>query len=1116
MESLLDPIVTGIDISNTHIRSFDLLVKFWLKNIVESKIKSRVSYLNRTVDYRLSNYRFQPPTISATEARVYNSSYTGSIYVDINETYTVDESIAHDKVHHSIKLCDFPVMLRSELHQQSTLLSDDVVPGHGGVFIIHGILRLIPLSTDIIYNEPLAFFSKKYKCAYVQCRSQHLDKPHRSTSTLEIFDTVQRKSQYPGIHLKLPFLQTIVPLGIMVMVLGSSIENFMSIVRSYIGELWHPRFERHFHLCRLHTSVHGTPDQCRSFLNRVYGKEPNSDHVQGIISSEILPHVNVGNVDQWPRHKLHYMALMTSRLILVDSGIIKHSTKEDICNIQVIDSGTMLARLFRIQFIAFIRQCNQIISKSLRSKVTTPLSVSTAFLAAFRHERLTSKLITAVATGTWSNVIRGVSQQLLHTNDFTIISQLQRIMSSNAKNSGKHIHQRMIRPDVYGYTCASETPEGEMCGLSTVLALTASVVVTSIECMHSMSVILYHLRDNIIPITQPKPPSSYIMIGDTGNLHGYIIDIELTVCKLRYLKRTFAISPFVTYRVDHRLYIIRIYNYTGQLIRPLLVTENIGRAIEIVKASHGILSHDLLPILIANNCIEYVSPHQEVKYGINRYTTQLSSLSTDAVYTEISGSAFLGILSQLTPFANHNQGPRLIYWSSMLKQVFTDDSRKSSATYSKQVRHKLWYAQRPIVRTRVCDMLQLHRVATGINCVVVFFPMQYNQEDAIVFNRASVDRGMFTSTRQRTYESMVDTNRRHSYHEMLKRPDKSRTIDMHSTSYTHIQDNGLPTIGHRVASGDVVVGKVVRCNKRLQNGDKTTVERDISTYVQTGDSGIVTSTDVFRQNDTTIVRVQLNESCIPEMGDKFSSRHSQKGTIGHLEDPENLPYSLLTGVVPDIVMSPLGFPSRMTIGKLIEALTGKVFCMTADAKHGYDEQQYDASATVRMEEIQDILHSLGFTQNGTETFICGKTGIRIRSPVMCGIVHYCKIDHMVSKKVHARATGPVHELTRQPNEGRRQNGGLRFGTMEVDALVAHATPFTLRERMMEMSDEYKCYICKRCGMIASGNVNLQYYYCTICHSSDHIRTVYLPYASKLLVHELMSTGIKTKLKLRDA
>lgn len=214
-------------------------------------------------------------------------------------------------------------------------------------------------------------------------------------------------------------------------------------------------------------------------------------------------------------------------------------------------------------------------------------------------------------------------------------------------------------------------------------------------------------------------------------------------------------------------------------------------------------------------------------------------------------------------------------------------------------------------------------------------------------------------------------------------------------------------------------------------------------------------------------------------------------------------------------MSPLGITSRMTMGKVIELLLGKAAALSGDLLDGLDDQDFETPIEERMDTIAKILEKAGFSSNGKEVFIDGITGKQIKLPVMCGIVSYAKLNHMVSRKAHARATGPVHMLTRQPNEGRRQGGGLRFGPMEAECVIAHSAAEILRERTLTAADPFTCYACSNCGFIADGNSEIDYYFCRVCRTGRMVKEIELGFTSKLMTQELMATGIKVKMGLKD-
>jgi DNA-directed RNA polymerase II subunit RPB2 len=466
----------------------------------------------------------------------------------------------------------------------------------------------------------------------------------------------------------------------------------------------------------------------------------------------------------------------------------------------------------------------------------------------------------------------------------------------------------------------------------------------------------------------------------------------------------------------------------------------------------------------------------------------------------------LGICGSIIPFPDHNQSPRNTYQSAMGKQAM--------GTYISnfQIRmdtlaYVLFYPQKPLVTTRAMEHLHFRDLPAGVNVIVgIMCYTGYNQEDSVIMNQSSIDRGLFRSI---FYRSFKDEEKKQGSltKEELERPTRDTTLGMRHGTYDKLDDDGLICPGTRVSGEDIIIGKT----SPLPEDDPSAVskrftKRDCSTGMKNSETGIIDQV-LLTTNDQGLrfVKIRVRSCRTPQVGDKFSSRHGQKGTIGMTYTQEDMPFTC-EGVVPDIIVNPHAIPSRMTIGQLVECLMGKVAAMMG--KEG------DATpfTPVTVSDISEMLHDCGYQRKGEEVMYNGHTGRALEAKIFLGPTYYQRLKHMVDDKIHSRGRGPVQILTRQPMEGRSRDGGLRFGEMERDCIISHGASAFLKERLMDQSDAYRIHVCQTCGLVAVANLKNQTFEC--CKNPSErtkVVQVMLPYACKLLFQELMSMAVAPRL-----
>jgi DNA-directed RNA polymerase II subunit RPB2 len=428
--------------------------------------------------------------------------------------------------------------------------------------------------------------------------------------------------------------------------------------------------------------------------------------------------------------------------------------------------------------------------------------------------------------------------------------------------------------------------------------------------------------------------------------------------------------------------------------------------------------------------------------------------------------------------------------------------------------HLLFYPQRPLVVTQSMEYLKFKDLPAGINAIVAIMCYTgYNQEDSVIMNQSSIDRGLFRTAFFRTYTAEEKREARLKY-ETIEIPDRQDTMGIRNGVYSKLDCDGIISPGTRVSGDDIIIGKtgLIKMQEDLDddiNNEITTItkrKQDISEAIRPNENGVIES--VLLTTDRQgykIVKVKTRSIRIPQMGDKFASRHGQKGTIGMTYSQEDLPFTV-EGINPDIVVNPHAIPSRMTIGHLIECLSSKV-----SALRGY-ESDATPFTDVTVDSISNDLHKLGYQKYGNEAVFNGFTGRKIDMLIFFGPTYYQRLKHMVEDKIFSRARGPLQILTRQPTEGRARNGGLRFGEMERDCMISHGAALFLKERLVDVSDKYRIHVCKKCGFMAESDLKSQKFLCRLCNATDmDIAQVYVPYACKLLFQELLAMHIAPRI-----
>jgi len=574
---------------------------------------------------------------------------------------------------------------------------------------------------------------------------------------------------------------------------------------------------------------------------------------------------------------------------------------------------------------------------------------------------------------------------------------------------------------------------------------------------------------------------------------------ELTV-ELRKKRRHGLLPDQLNVSFHPKFNEIRINTDSGRARRPLVVVED-GKS-KLTKDHIDKLGKSKITwsFLVKHGIVEYIDAEEEENTLI---AIDESKITKEHTHVELNPIIILGISASLTPYPEYNRGDRVNYGAKMVGQAIgapIDNFHVRTDTKF----NILTYAQMPLVDTATDKILCQHPYGQNIVVAVMCWD-GFNMNDAVVLNKASVDRGMFRSFYFRTYETI---RKRYwgGQEDIISIPEPGIKGYRGEEAYKEIPEDGIINPETPVESDSVMIGKTSPL-RFLTGGDFTTDienKRESSVTIRYGERGIV---DRILISETSsgeqLFKVRTRDERIPELGDKFATRHGQKGVTALLVSQEDMPFTK-EGIVPDIVFNPHGIPSRMTVSQLLELLAGKYGSIAGS--------RIDSSAFSGMREdfIRKEMKRLGFRDDGKETLYDGRTGRKFEVMIFTGVVYYMKLDHMVADKIHARSKGPVTLLTRQPTEGRSKRGGLRLGEMEQQCLVGHGAALTLKERFS--SDETSLPICQSCGLIAIHDKTKNKTYCPICKDSK-ILWVSTSYAFKLTMDELKSLGVYPKLNV---
>lgn len=1041
---------------------------------------------------RFSNVNIPKPTVvehtrevrnlTPADARTRDLTYQSPVNITVTVTTPDGET-----VHHRVELCVLPIMLRSKfchLHgitKEQRIKLGECEFDNGGYFVVKGNERVIVSQLRSCYNTILVFENPTDKHILSSETRSMSDATGHSVNIKVMLGTDNRTIEFA-----LPHVKENIPAAVVFKALGyhthEDISKLVNLDSDPVNK--HIRFMIRDGYCG-----ETTEDALRYIGERSAQQIKEADYIEygrQIINIESTPHISPAASGKC---RAVFFGHMLNKLLATKIGVRCVDDRDDYANKRVETPGILCHELFKQLFKKFKDAISSAMEKKRNSSFDVVSSIS-------RNNTITMGIRHCFSTGNWgvpktSYMRPGVSQVLSRLSYGATLSHGRRVSIPVGKEI-KNAKIRQINPTQIMYICPCETPEGQPVGI--VLNLTIMARVSESASVALVRRLIENC-DEFINIDDDDSELNENKIFINGNLIGFTEDPESVVSELRDIREKGGMPFDVSIGYNESDQEINVMCDAGRLIRPLFNVSDDGKllATEADGTDWNTLLDKSLVSYLDNNEIN----HKVVAFNQD----ELGKYRVD--HCEISASMIMGVMGSIIPWPDHSQSPRNCYQTSMGKQAMS----MYALSYKQRtdtVSHVLGYPQKPIVSTHQAGLMGFNDMPSGVNAIVAIACYTgFNQEDSVIINKSAVDRGLFGATSYKTY---TDKEKKHGIYNSEKigcPPLDKRKMDV---NYSLLGEDGIVMSRFDngqavyVKKGDVIVGKY------FINGNKSGGEivSDTSLIVKKGEDGYIDRViKTVTPDGDLMVKIVIRTDRTPEVGDKFASRAAQKGTCGAQYRQEDMPFTA-EGIVPDIIINPHCIPSRMTINQLMESVLGKASLLSGT--YG-DATPFTGDSEQIGEQICDQLGLHGYERTGKEVLMNGHTG-EVMGSYFIGPVYYQRLKHLVGDKMHARASGAVTTLTRQPLEGRSREGGLRFGEMERDCMISHGTSMFLKERLCDQSDPYKAPICNTCGNISTTKTM-----CKNCND-DNVSMVGMPYASKLVLQELNAMCIKTKIDVR--
>ena len=1125
------------------------------------------------------------------DARLRNMTYGITIHydVDVDFVYYIgnekkEETITLEKIY----LGRFPIMLQSDLCILKSLSKEvrynmgECRNDYGGYFIIDGKEKvIIPQETfadNMIYIRKYKEGEKYSFSAEVRSVSEDASKPIRTTSVKIIAPTTTYSNNQ--IVVDIPNVKKPIPLFIVMRALG--IISDKDIIKTCLLDI-----ENNSYLDLFIPSVHDAnkifnQETALHFIAS-FTKRGTISGVIEILSDFFLPHIGEMNFLE----KAYYIGYMVQRLLKVFTKEDKPTDRDNFRFKRIELAGSLIYDLFREYYLIQKRAITLKIDQEYyyhRVKYDDEqvgeteakkslyknnfLALIEANYREFFKDRDIEVGFRKAFKGNWgsqSNTKRlGVVQDLNRLSWYTFISHLRKI-NLPLDSSAKVVGPRLLNSSQWGLIDPIDTPDGGNIGLHKHLAISTHITIGS-SCYPIIKWLRSYTPMKLIMECNPEYMNKNSKVFVNGRWIGIVDDPIAIVRLLRLYRRNGILPVFMSIGFDYKYNELQIYSDAGRLTRPIYYIdkgkESFNRSIVIdsfknntidwekivsgfkkkedesfshkknkvyhVKSLYEDISNDKLFEELENNksVVDYLDTSEEESALI---ATTNENLKNNKYYThiEIDPSLILGVMGNLIIYPEHNPIARNSFSCGQSKQAVSVYNSNYQVRMDK-MGVVLNYGQIPLIKSRYLEYINNEEQSYGVNAIVAIMSYTgYNVEDAILINEGSIQRGMFRTTYYTTYED----------HE-----ESSKVSGMVNSKFANIEKNVVTgtKIGYdysllddhgMIHENTPVNDKMVLIGKITSSVENKNVWSDSSVTPKKGQLGFVDKSFITQgEEGFNIAKVRIREERIPAIGDKMASRAGQKGTIGLIIPEKDMPFTD-DGIRPDLIINPHAIPSRMTIGQIVESMFGKA-CLSYGAFGDCTAFQVKGS---NYSTYSEMLTNAGFNSTGNQLLYNGFSGEQIQSDIYIGPTYYMRLKHMVKDKINYRARGPNTFLTRQPVQGRANDGGLRIGEMERDAVLAHGMSYFLNESFMVRGDEYYMAVCNKTGCIAiyndyknlflspyadgpikfhtnpDGSLNIK----NISKFGRSFSLLKIPYSFKLLIQELQTMNINMRIITDD-